>query len=332
MSITNPKQLLITGGSSGIGLEGCRILAKAGHQLSLLCRSVERCRELEQKLLAADAQPSQLRMHVVDLGDLSSVERFCQTALEDQQPLDALVLNAGLQLAGIQQARTSAQGMELTVAVNHLAHQWLAMRLLPLLLRSKEPRVVITASDVHNPTTGGGRVGKPAGLGNLAGLKQGSGVAMLDGDGRFDADKAYKDSKLCNVLMGRELARQLQASGHRLPVIAWSPGLVIPKQTGGFFRTSRQVNPIGMAVFALLARDVIRLTERVERAGELLASLVTEERFERPGFQYWSNHLLRPGRHQFEEQATSVEAADMDQAARLWTLSAQRLSELVAHS
>ena len=69
----------------------------------------------------------------------------------------------------------------------------------------------------------------------MDGLKQGAGFEMVDGGSRFDADKAYKDSKLCNVLMARELARQLQSGGRPLPVIAWSPGLVIPKSPEGFF-------------------------------------------------------------------------------------------------
>ena len=145
----------------------------------------------------------------------------------------------------------------------------------PALLRGTAPRLVVTSSEVHDPTTAGGKVGHPAGLGDLAGLRQGPGAAMLDG-GPFNAEKAYKDSKLCNLLMARELERQLREEGQSLPVLAWSPGLVIPRSSGGgFFRYSRSQNPFGQALFALVARDLLRLTETPQRAGGLLAGLAT---------------------------------------------------------
>ena len=309
--------LLLTGASSGIGLEAARLLAAAGHQLTLLCRNQERCQHTLQQL-APIAAPDRIHCIAADLADLISVEQGCQQVLAKGQPIDALVLNAGQQRAGAGSPVRSAQGIEITFAVNQLAHQWMAMRLLPLLRNSAQPRVVITASDVHNPATGGGRVGLPAGLGDLAGLRAGAGFVMVDGSERFDGDKAYKDSKLCNVLLGRELARQLE---NAMPVIAWSPGLVIPRSTGGFFRHNRQSNPVGMGLFALVARDLLRVTESVQTAGRLLAQLATDASFDQPGFAYFSNALVRPGLHRFAAAATSPEGADEGKAAELWRLS-----------
>jgi protochlorophyllide reductase len=58
-------------------------------------------------------------------------------------------------------------------------------------------RIVVTASSVHDPESPGGAQGVPATLGNLEGLqRQGKDCEMLDGT-RFNADKAYKDSKVC---------------------------------------------------------------------------------------------------------------------------------------
>jgi protochlorophyllide reductase len=176
--------------------------------------------------------------------------------------------------------------------------------------------VVITASEVHNPTTGGGRVGQPAGLGTLAGLNQGKGASMVDGTSPFSADKAYKDSKLCNLLMGLELShRQPQ-----LPVLCWSPGLVIPRSKDGFFRESRKANPWGQAVFGFIARDLFRLTEQPERAGNLLVSMVMGHH-DATGMRYLSNHVVAPGKHIFESTEPSPEATDMDLARTLWQLS-----------
>ena len=163
-----------------------------------------------------------------DLSELARVERCTAALLLAAEAIDSLVLNAGLQYCGASEPRWSAQGFELTLAVNHLAHQALLQRLLPLLLRGTAPRLVVTSSEVHDPTTAGGTVGHPAGLGDLAGLRQGPGAAMLDG-GAFNAEKAYKDSKLCNLLLVRELERRLRQQGQSLPMLAWSPGLVIPR-------------------------------------------------------------------------------------------------------
>jgi protochlorophyllide reductase len=149
---------------------------------------------------------------------------------------------------------------------------------------------------------------------------------MLDG-GPFNAEKAYKDSKLCNLLMARQLERQLREQGKELPVLAWSPGLVIPRQSGGFFRYSRSQNPFGQTLFALVARDLLRLTETPARAGALLAGLATVSAPEPPGFQYWSNRVLGPGRLRFEVTEPSVEARSNQLAQELWRLSDQAVAK-----
>jgi protochlorophyllide reductase len=316
---TNPlRHVLLSGGSSGIGLEAARQLLRAGHRLTLLCRDGASADRLRAELGAPVATP------ICDLADLESVEACAAELLRQGQPIDTLVLNAGLQYSGAKAPRWSAQGFELTVAVNHLAHQALLQRLLGLLLQGSAPRLVITASEVHDPSSGGGRVGRPAGLGTLAGLTQGPGAAMLDGSA-FNAEKAYKDSKLCNLLMAREAARRLQEAGLALPVLAWSPGLVIPRSEGGFFRYTRAHNPAGQALFALVARDLLQLTESTQRAGALLAGLATTTPPQPQAFEYWSNRVLGPGRRRFERAEASAEARDPGLARALWQLSAQQL-------
>ena len=314
------SHVLITGASSGIGLEAARQLAARGHRLTLVCRDSERCASTQQQLIEAGAAPDRLAGIAADLADLASVEQVCQRLLDQGQPIDALVLNAGQQRAGASEPVFSPQGIEITFAVNQLAHQLMASRLLPLLRAGKQPRLVITASDVHDPATGGGKVGQPADLGDLAGLRAGRGFVMLDGSAHFDGDKAYKDSKLCNVLLARELAHQLEGA---LPVIAWSPGLVIPRSREGFFRYNRQNNPVAMALFAAVARDLLRVTESVQTAGRLLAALVVDPAYASPGFAYFSNRLVRPGVHRFSAKATSPDGADLSRATELWRLSEQ---------
>ena len=316
------RHVVFTGGSSGIGLQGAALLLAAGHRLTVLCRDGAAAQRLQAFFSGSSGPGESLTTVICDLADLASVEGCAAGLVGEGEPIDTLVLNAGLQYSGATEPRWSAQGFELTLAVNHLAHQALLQRLLPLLLRGTAPRLVITASEVHDPASAGGKVGKAAGLGDLAGLRQGPGAAMVDG-GVFDAEKAYKDSKLCNVLMAREVERRLRLQGTPLPVLAWSPGLVIPRSAGGFFRDSQRLNPIGQAVFAFVARDLLRLTESPEGAGGLLAGLATTTPDVSSGFHYWSNRVLGLGRRRFEPVEPSTEARSDALAAELWQLSAR---------
>ena len=117
------KRILITGASSGIGLEAARLLACSGHPLTLLCRTPERGEQTRAHLLAGGATSSQVTCRVADLADLRSVQSACDQLLDRSEPLDALVLNAGQQRAGAAAPVWSPQGIEITFAVNQLAHQ-----------------------------------------------------------------------------------------------------------------------------------------------------------------------------------------------------------------
>lgn len=312
------RHIVLTGGTSGIGLQAACLLHQEGHRLTLSCRDGNGAEALARRLPGVNVP-------LCDLADLTSVEQCAAALLGAGDPIDSLVLNAGLQYAGAATPRWSAQGFERTLAVNHLAHQALLQRLLPLLLKGHQPRLVVTASDVHDPQAPGGRVGRPASLGDLQGLERGPGAPMVDGSTDFDAQKAYGDSKLCNVLLARHVERILREQGVGLPVVAWSPGLVIPRSEGGFFRESRRENAIGQAIFAFLARDLLRITETPERAGALLAQLATDPLPDHSGLQYWSNRVVAPGRHRFGMLPPSQEAQNDALAERLWSLSAGHL-------
>ena len=121
MTTAEQRRVLITGASSGIGLEAAKILLARGDAITVVCRNAERA-ERTRKALSDSVETC-----IADLADLASVARAIEELRSDGTPFDALVLNAGLQYAGHDSPRWSAQGIELTFAVNHLAHQLLSL-------------------------------------------------------------------------------------------------------------------------------------------------------------------------------------------------------------
>ncbi|MDA9661503.1 SDR family NAD(P)-dependent oxidoreductase, partial [bacterium] len=130
--IETPQRILITGGSSGIGLEACKRLVERGHHLTLLCRTEERCLETIETLSAISTEKATAEGLTINLQDLQSVEKGCDIILQKNEPIDTLILNAGIQNVGIKKPQFTKQGLEETFCVNHLSHQLIVMRLLPL--------------------------------------------------------------------------------------------------------------------------------------------------------------------------------------------------------
>ncbi len=319
--MNNKSTVLLTGGTSGIGFQAAINIVDKVEKLILPCRNQSRSYSTQNsfKSLLPINLASKVDFPIVDLADICSIEKWCNKLLKSETHIDTLVLNAGLQYTGSTTARYSAQGFELTLAVNHLANLVLIHKLLPLLSKSTKPRVVVTSSEVHNPKSPGGRVGRPADLGNLEGLQSGKG--MIDGQPAFNADKAYKDTKLCNILFARRLSFLNPQFAVPLTVIAWAPGLVIPRSSKGFFRHSRKNNELGQRLFAFLARDVFRITETVENAGLRLSELSMNDSYKSDIFNFYSNTLLSPGKFKFQLGEISQSASDDVLAENLWDIS-----------
>ena len=166
----------------------------------------------------------------------------------------------------------------------------------------------------------GGRVGAKASLGDLLGLVSGAGFEMIDGN-QFNADKAYKDSKLCNILFAKELSNRLKKNKSQISVMAWAPGLVISRNRQGFFRYSRKNNEFGQILFAFLARDLLKITTSNEEAGIILCDLACSCKYNKFDFSYYSNKIISPGKFIFEKTNISDEAQREGLSNKLWDLS-----------
>ena len=327
-----PLTIFITGGSSGIGYQAALKLISLGHNIILPCKNIIRANEVLtnicNQLPCSLTKKGKIYTPVMDLSDLKSIDSLCYEVKKRRINIDVLILNAGLQYTGSKVPRRSTQGIELTFAVNHLSHFYLTKNLLPLIIRSENSKIIITSSEVHNPISSGGRVGAKASLGNLSGLATGSEFEMIDGD-QFNADKAYKDSKLCNILFAKELSNRLRKNSLPMSVIAWAPGLVISRDNQGFFRYSRKYNQFGQILFAALARDLLRITTSNEKAGMLLSELVCSRKYNNSDFNYYSNKILSPGKFIFEKTNISEEANRVDLSKQLWDLSSTLIDKKI---
>ena len=312
------KNVFVTGCNSGIGLDAATKLAARGGRLYLACRTLEKAQRAKAAILQQEpsVSPDSLVPMACDLASLASV-RACAAEFQSfGVPLDDLVLNAGVQYSGASEVLRTADGFEITIGTNHLGHFLLANLLLPQVEAAKGGRVVVTASEVHDPESPGGSVGLGATLGDLSGLEThpSGDFVMVDG-GAYDADKAYKDSKLCNILFARELRRRLEAKGSGVAVVAFGPGLITRT---GFFRNQP---PLFTKIFDVATNDIFRVAETVSGGGDCLVYMVDADL---PSGVYYNNGLGPGfGEHQFVPGPVSREATDDAKAAKLWALSAQ---------
>jgi protochlorophyllide reductase len=203
---------IITGASSGVGLYAAKALAKRGWHAVMACRDLAKAEKAAREV---EMPPDSYTILPIDLASLASVRQFVQDFRARGKSLDALVCNAAIYMPLLKAPLRSPEGFELTVATNHLGHFLLCNLLLEDLKNSSlaQPRLVILGTVTHNPDELGGKIPPRPDLGNLQGLAEGfkEPIAMIDGK-KFEPVKAYKDSKVCNVLTMRELNRRYHQS------------------------------------------------------------------------------------------------------------------------
>eukprot|EP00965_Chrysotila_dentata_P222837 6193212-Pleurochrysis_carterae.AAC.2 len=133
---------------------------------------------------------------------------------------------------------------------------------------------------------------------------------MVDGSS-FNPDKAYKDSKLCNMMFTAEAARRFGTSG--FSVVSLSPGLIA--NPDGFFRYQ---NKLFARAFDFISRT-LGVAETVEFGGSGVAYLAVAPLDDRLNGAFFDN--FPPGKHQLAVHAPSAEARDEAKQRKLWDLS-----------
>ena len=211
MNDLSGKSILVTGATDGIGKVTARELARMGARVTIVGRNPTKTQAAAAELSAQSPHPVQTL--VGDLSIQAEVRRVAAEYRAANPRLDVLVNNAGALFTSRQ---VSADGIEMTLALNHLNYFLLTHLLLDMLKASAPARIVNVSSAAHV----GGRI-------NLQDIQLTRGYSSWG---------AYSQSKLANVLFTYELARRLEGSG--VTVNALHPGFVATRfgrSNGGLF-------------------------------------------------------------------------------------------------
>ena len=145
------KNLLITGGNSGIGFFAIVNLLKTKNNLYVVIKSELRKNKFLKTIEKYfDKNYLSKYLNIIencDLSNLENIKKIKDYFVSNKISLDVVVLNAGLQYTGSFYPKVSKQGIELTFAVNHLAHFYLVNVIKDILIDKEESRIIITSSE-----------------------------------------------------------------------------------------------------------------------------------------------------------------------------------------
>src|SRR2546423_6328305 len=194
------KSVLVTGGTGGIGRATAIGLAALGARVGITGRDKARTEAAAAGIAAAPGSPA-VDAFAVDMSAQAGVRRLAAQVAGTYPRLDVLVNNVGGFWA---HRHLTADGLERTFALNHLAPFLLTSLLLDRLTASAPARIVTGSSGAH----AGGRID----------------FDDLQGERNYSGQRAYSQSKLANVMFTYELARRLEGTG--VTATACHPGVV----------------------------------------------------------------------------------------------------------
>jgi protochlorophyllide reductase len=331
VKIGSRKLTVITGASSGLGLNCAAKLAKTGrHFVVMAVRDVEKGKRVAKEFGFPEGSYVVMKL---ELGSLQSVRDFVFNlkAFKSARPVDNLICNAAVYKPTDPEPAWTDDGFEQSMGINHFGHFLLANLLVDDMAKAKGARMCIVGSITGNTNiVGGGLVYPRADLGDLSGFSNGAKepIAMADGKPFFGA-KAYKDSKVCNMMTVSELHRRY----HDSTGIAFSsmyPGCIA--ETALF----REKRPWFRKAFPWFMKYVTGGYVGMEEAGERLAQVVDDPQCTKSDVYWsWNGGAQQVGRWSADgkprgaggsggeifENAQSDAVRDRDTAKKMWDLS-----------
>ena len=200
IKMQNKKNFLITGANSGLGYETSKFLLGRGATVIMCCRDLLKGEKAKNNLLKFDF-PGNIELFELDLSDLINVKKFAESIKNKFNYLDVLINNAGIMAPP---KTLSKQGFEIQFAVNHLAHMFLTLELMPMLNEKNNSRVVTVTSGVQY-------------FGKIE-------WEDLQGEFKYDRWASYAQSKLANVMFGLELNSKLNKNNSKTSSLIAHPG------------------------------------------------------------------------------------------------------------
>ena len=297
----NTKTAIITGASSGLGLECARALLRSdpSWHLVLPVRDVSRGADAVSQL----GEPQRCTVMPMDLASLTSVHAFTESVRDaDLSPLHAIVCNAGVQV--VSGTEWTEDGVEMTFGVNHLGHFALVQGLLDKLV--PPARILVVSSGTHDPN-------KHTGMPNPDYTSAADLAHPRKEQSADDGRRRYTTSKLCNLLFTYELDRRL---GQGVTVNAFDPGLM---PGSGLARDYPPVQRLAWR-YLLPALRVLPGVRSTRTSGRYLAALANDARFGGVSGEYFDG--LRAVR-------SSADSYDHDKALDLWETSERLLSHAI---
>ncbi|KAK9072909.1 hypothetical protein SSX86_009345 [Deinandra increscens subsp. villosa] len=201
---------IVTGASSGIGLETASTLALRGVHVIMVVRNLEVGQKVKASI-SAKTPNAKLDVMELDLSSQASVRQFAADYISKELPLNILILNAGIMSPPFS---LSQDGIELQFATNHIGHFLLTNLLLDTMKRTstksqKEGRIVVVSSELH-------KMSYPEGIR----------FDKINDEKSYSAFYAYGQSKLANALFAKELTRHLQKERVNVTVNSVHPGVI----------------------------------------------------------------------------------------------------------
>lgn len=274
------KTIIVTGANSGLGKVTALELAKRRARVILACRDVDCAQQAIRDIRKATANGELVVKHL-DLASMTSVRTFAEDVLRTEAALHVLINNAGVCQCPF---RLTEDGYESQFAVNHLGHFLLTNLLLDRLTASMSSRVVVVSSQLYHS----GKID----------------FNNLNGEVVYNRKAAYCNSKLANVLFGRELAKRTK--GTSVNVLILSPGFV-------WTRLGRHVHLRFWQKLALFLFGIAFVRSPLEGCQTILHCAISEETEGKNGTFY----------RNCKETPFHPVALNNEMAIRLWDVSEQ---------
>jgi NAD(P)-dependent dehydrogenase (short-subunit alcohol dehydrogenase family) len=288
------KLAVVTGGNDGIGFAIAKRLAEAGAEVMLAVRSLEKGEAARQQIV--DQHPeAKIIVGELDLASLNSVQRFCDSLLSDDRPIDILINNAGVMTPPTR--RETEDGFELQLGTNHLGHFALTARLFPLLRRGSA-RVISQTS--------------------IAAKRGSMNWNDLQWHDRYHPGRAYSQSKIAVALFALELDRRSKARDWGIVGNVAHPGVVSTNLLAARPEMGRDRNTLSSRMIKTATK--IRMVVGSAQTGALPAVYAATSSQARGGQIFGPGGLLQMGGTPTELRLYPSLRSTED-AGRLWTVS-----------